>query len=559
MEDYQTIKSEAAPEDPLKGFPKIDVKRVTRETNELFRSYLFYQDRKGEREIQTSCCGKTVTLPRRIMTASDMQVYCGRHNEEAICPLCGRAGMLKRIGALGKKKNLLEYQPVVVLNAKRGELYARAYWARKDYEELTAPPKFMLSGVYHFKPGRAVYRYETIYSGWIERVCEGRYNPNQRKITEPFTEQCMCGYRYIAYHVIGLEAIEKSAFRYCQYGVNIDRGPWKWDLMKYLAACCVWPRDIEMLQKMGVNELVEDLICGRKIHKQEYKWGCEGPKTAFDLNGKELREWMQYKDLDMLRIYKRLRWKKLQTSFETIRNIQEAVGPILTEQAVKICCELRERPERVMRYLTDYMGEAQRPMRHSFGIWKDYIEMQRELGRDLTPRNVRFPHDLHGAHDAAAEELAALMRQRAQIERAILLEDKIKQEAINRKLVKNREKRFNFEYGEYFIRVAMSAEEIQAEGKTLQHCVAGYAWRHMEGKTTILFLRKISEPNTPLYTIEILNGKLQQVHGFRNDRDKPDPRVTMAWILEPWEKWWKSGSKRDKQGNPILKKERKSA
>ena len=549
---YQDIKGETVQKNPLSGFPQINVERVTRETNALYRSYLFFRDRNGEREIQTSCCMKTVTLPRRTMTQSDMQAYYGRHNEEAICPLCGRAGKLKKIAQLGKKKNLIEYHPVVILSQRRGEIFARAYWTRKGYEDLMGPPKYKLVATYHFRPGRASYWYESYYGKWYKNVCEGRYNPNKRVIFEPFAEGGFGGFHYVPYHVIGMDAIEKSAFRYCQYGVNIDKGPLKHDMMKYLAACCIWPRDVEMLQKMGVNELVVDLICGRRLNKDAYKWGASDPKTAFGLDGQELRQWMQYKDLDILRMYKRLRRRKLQTSFETLHYVEDAVGPYKMEEAVKLCCQLKEKPERVFRYLSDFMADMPSPMYRSFEIWRDYIHMQQELGRDITPHNVRFPHDLTGAHDAAAEELVALHRQMEK-------QRKAKQEKLEREILENREKRFNFELGDYFIRVAASAKEVLAEGKALQHCEGGYAYRHMEGQTTILFLRRRDDPDTPLYTIEVLNGRLQQIHGFKNDAGKPNPRVTMAWILEPWEKWWKSGSKRDKQGNPILKKERKSA
>lgn len=560
MGDYGAMRDEFDETEILNRFPKINARKLEWEINALFKSYLFFRDQKGTREIQASCCGKTVTLPRRTMSQSDMQAFYGRHNEEAICPLCGKAGTLKNICRLGKKKRLPDWQPVVILKARRGELYARAYWARKNYQELTAPPQFMLAAAYHFKPGRAVMYQESWLSGkWSARVCEGRYNPNQRTITEPFVENCMGGYRYLPYHVFGLDQIERSGFRYCLYGENIDKSDFKWDLMKYLAACCIWPRDIEMLQKMGLVRLVEDLICGRKLNKAAYTWGAGSPQEAFDLDGQELRAWMEYKDLDMLQLYKRLRRKKLRTSFETLHDMEEAIDSHNSERAVKLCCQLREKPEKLMRYLSDYMADQPFPLRRGFEMWQDYISILQELNRDLTPHNVRFPSNLTDAHDAAAEELAAMLRQRAAAERRKAEKERLQQAALNRELVKNREKRLNFELGDYFIRVAVSAEEVRAEGEALQHCVAGYAYRHMEGQTTILFLRKRAEPNKPLYTIEVLNGRLKQVHGFRNDANQPDPRITMAWILDPWIDWWKSGSRRDKQGKPILKQEVKTA
>ena len=59
--------------------------------------------------------------------------------------------------------------------------------------------------------------------------------------------------------------------------------------MKYLAACCIWPRDIEMLMKMGVETLVDDLIIGRRKNTKAYKWGAATPQEAFQLDGQELR------------------------------------------------------------------------------------------------------------------------------------------------------------------------------------------------------------------------------------------------------------------------------
>ena len=46
-------------------------------------------------------------------------------------------------------------------------------------------------------------------------------------------------------------------------------------------------------------------------------------------------------------------------------------------------------------------------------------------------------------------------------------------------------------------------EDIVAEGHALHHCVGGYADRHAEGSTTIMFLRLISRPDQPYYTMEV--------------------------------------------------------
>lgn len=40
------------------------------------------------------------------------------------------------------------------------------------------------------------------------------------------------------------------------------------------------------------------------------------------------------------------------------------------------------------------------------------------------------------------------------------------------------------------------------EGKILDHCVGSYAKRHADGQTTIFFIRKTDDPETPYYTLE---------------------------------------------------------
>ena len=131
---------------------------------------------------------------------------------------------------------------------------------------------------------------------------------------------------------------------------------------------------------------------------------------------------------------------------------------------------------------------------------------------------------------------------------------------------------FAFRYGGLEIVVPKSAQEIILEGKTLHHCVGGYAGRHFEGKVVILFLRHVRRPGRPFVTIEArprkdARGRLVicQVHGYKNEgymkdltaREMNGPQYKFRWFLDAWKDWVEAGSKRDKQGNPILTKSNK--
>ena len=72
------------------------------------------------------------------------------------------------------------------------------------------------------------------------------------------------------------------------------------------------------------------------------------------------------------------------------------------------------------------------------------------------------------------------------------------------------------------IRQPYTAKEIIAEGKALDHCVGGYAERHANGATTIMFLRRLSDPLKPYYTMEVgADLKIKQCYGYKNNRNSP--------------------------------------
>ena len=86
-------------------------------------------------------------------------------------------------------------------------------------------------------------------------------------------------------------------------------------------------------------------------------------------------------------------------------------------------------------------------------------------------------------------------------------------------------KTLEFEDKEHLIRLPVDKNEIVKEGMELHHCVGGYAERHETGDTTIMFLRKKSEPDKPFYTIEVEIGvaddkvaglRIKQAHCVNN-------------------------------------------
>ncbi len=211
---------------------------------------------------------------------------------------------------------------------------------------------------------------------------------------------------------------------------------------------------------------------------------------------------------------------------------------------VRLCCRVKVKPTKLAAYLSQGQITISE---NEIQTYKDYIDMAKALGWDMKNDTVKLPKDLHRRHDEAAIEINIKLAN----------EDiKLADSSILKRCAK-----YNFEMGDYLIHCAVSANEIILEGKTLQHCVGGYAQRHISGALTICFLRRRDAPHKSLYTIEMQGNRLMQMHGFRNDCNAANPRTTMAWIIKPWLDWIAKGSKRDKDGKPKLpkKKEAKTA
>jgi len=78
---------------------------------------------------------------------------------------------------------------------------------------------------------------------------------------------------------------------------------------------------------------------------------------------------------------------------------------------------------------------------------------------------------------------------------------------------------------EFEIIVPREPKDIINEGASLNHCVGGYLESVASGYKTILFLRKVSEPDKSFYTIEVGNSNIIQIHGNHNKWLGNNPEV----------------------------------
>lgn len=147
---------------------------------------------------------------------------------------------------------------------------------------------------------------------------------------------------------------------------------------------------------------------------------------------------------------------------------------------------------------------------------KDYHCECIKLGYDMRDEGITMPRNLREAHAGTS----------------MLIEHK-KNEAANKKIEKRRAKLegfYNYEKGDYLIRMAKDGDELFIEGKTQNICVGRYVERYADGNSTILFLRHVEAPDVPFVTVEVREHEDHiedvQIRAYRNQ--SPDS-ATLRW------------------------------
>lgn len=160
--------------------------------------------------------------------------------------------------------------------------------------------------------------------------------------------------------------------------------------------------------------------------------------------------------------------------------------------------------------------------------WNDYLNQCIKLKYDMTDTLVTKPKNLHEAHERLTKILQIEADKLAQQE----LEERIKK--LEERIKKLAEMEYIDEERGLQIVIPKSVQEIVDEGKRLNHCVGGYAQRHVEGKLTILFLRTIEKPDVPYYTMEVnTDGRIVQCRGYKNNcANNPKPQEIIDFEKE---------------------------
>ncbi len=273
---------------------------------------------------------------------------------------------------------------------------------------------------------------------------------------------------------------------------------------------------IEKLWKAGYTTLVQERINGRGRGDKTINWRAD-----------QIRKSIKF-PMRLLKIYDECYWTtehvdrvaslwrlveagtirenellELEASGVRIENIRAALGHASVH---KIC-----------KYLQG---------KESY-TYRDYLQQCETLEMDLDAPDVLFPKNLNAAHDRLTE----IIRHKS---------SEIKQIGFNR--ARKKLWKMSWKHDGLLIRPAVSQEELICEGRTLHHCVSGYANRMAAGKTAIFLIRHADKPESPFYTLEWLDGKVNQCRTTRNESYTENEVVYN--FVKLWLAWMESKEKK---------------
>lgn len=136
----------------------------------------------------------------------------------------------------------------------------------------------------------------------------------------------------------------------------------------------------------------------------------------------------------------------------------------------------------------------------------DYIRMCEDL--NVTP--TLYSSYLHQTHDIVSRN------------------HKIKLAEEQEKIFAERYKDFKPWVGEkYIITAPKNSHDLQAEGDALNHCVASYIKRVVDGECEIYFLRLLNKADKSLVTFEVRNKQIVQARGLHNRAISEEEKIVL--------------------------------
>lgn len=265
-----------------------------------------------------------------------------------------------------------------------------------------------------------------------------------------------------------------------------------WNFTEYLVNFARYPVWTEFLERTRGIQSTAPMCKGRRIRYRSAKSAAE-LFPRLDKEKLRILTRLLKRNCDLMKIYETVE----KNPPDLIRRAESLVEVREIPDLITACEKTKRKPEKIGNYLTQQKA--------SVALYRDYLGECEKLGYDLSDERVLFPKNLTEKH----AETSAICRYYVSPE----IEEKAEKRAARLKKAGA-----EYRHGRLMIRIPKDCKEIVSEGARLSHCVGSYAEDHAEGETTILFIRKRSDPETPFFTLEInmKSGEIEQCYGYKN-------------------------------------------
>lgn len=343
-----------------------------------------------------------------------------------------------------------------------------------------------------------VYAYKV---GWYDEGIKYRYNIRPYYNDGKWYD---CGYKYYNPYatVVNLDyALKIKEFKYSAIDIFKPNCP-----INYLRLYREFPQ-LELLAKFGFQTLAVSRTILRKVGKDKKfaKWLVRNKDKLGGVNA--------YHVAPVLRAYK----KNTSPDYEQI---------IMETKRMYMRGDLDSFLKKFGSYkdLINYLGKQIT----NFYSYRDYYTACEYLGLDMSLEKNRLPHDFKRWHRIRTDQYKTKKD----------MENREKRKEIFENFAVVAGKYHNLEKTQkcpYVVIIAKTPDELEVEGKILDHCVGSmnYSEKFIREETLIFFIRKKNDISTPFVTMEYSLDKKQILQCYGKSDSRPAMEV-LDFVNKKW-------------------------
>ena len=490
----------------------------------------FYQERYliyhyGDKENTAFCthCKKTVKLKKTPY-----------HNKNGVCPACKTNALQK---AWNKQKYLVDVKQVgIIQKLKDGSGYVLRKFRCKirrtlekgwetDIAGCWEETRFKLNG---FFQKTEVFEWGEYKTTGINRWC---HELNHGCYYVGISSKCVLYHRNI-------KKIRKEAgIKYAPIEEALKRNQGCYCYPDAMMRNCMDYPEVEYLIKAGLMNLAWEQTAGKYHGGITIEWNRKKIWNALGIKKEQMNLCIRM-DITgrQLEVLKKANEFGITLTAEQIRFFAREIGPGLIEMILKY-----GHTEKFERYLKELL----KAKGNRVGDYIDYLSDVEALHIPVD-KDILFPRNFQETH-------LRIANQRQEKEDALKKMEIEEKDRILQGMLPELSEIYNMQDDRFIIVLPTCKEDFNREGRENHNCVGGtYFDKMLKGKSCVMFLRRVEEPDKAFCTVEMDGSRILQCRAKLNSEAPKEAKEFM-------EKFSREVEKRIEKKNKELMKRLRTA